>query len=142
MKKTLLCLGLFSSLLMATDIKITNAYVKQTPPHAKNSAIFLTIENESDKDVALLKAESDISKITELHTHIHENGKMSMVQVPKIEIKAHGKTELKPGGLHIMLLDLKKEIKPDTQANLILYFDNNQSLKLENIESKSIMSHK
>ena len=63
---------------------------------------------------------------------------MSMIQIPKITIKPNSTTELKPGSYHIMLFDLKNSVNADTKASLTLYFDNNTSLKVEQIPSKKL----
>ncbi|ELN6266267.1 copper chaperone PCu(A)C [Campylobacter jejuni] len=137
MKKILLLGALFAVNLWAVnDIEVKNAFVKQTPPHVQNSAIFLTIFNNTDKDIALISAKSDISEVSELHTHIHKDGKMMMQKIPEIIIKAHSSTELKSGGYHIMLLKLKKPIIKDTKVNLDLKFNNHKIIELKNIDSK------
>ncbi|EAK5891920.1 TPA: copper chaperone PCu(A)C [Campylobacter jejuni] len=137
MKKILLLGALFAVNLWAVnDIEVKNAFVKQTPPHVQNSAIFLTIFNNTNKDIALISAKSDISEVSELHTHIHKDGKMMMQKIPEIIIKAHSSTELKSGGYHIMLLKLKKPIIKDTKVNLDLKFNNHKTIELKNIDSK------
>ncbi|EAJ4574258.1 copper chaperone PCu(A)C [Campylobacter jejuni] len=137
MKKILLLGALFAVNLWAVnDIEVKNTFVKQTSPHAQNSAIFLTIFNNTDKDIALISAKSDISEVSELHTHIHKDGKMMMQKIPEIIIKAHSSTELKSGGYHIMLLKLKKPIIKDTKVNLDLKFNNHKTIELKNIDSK------
>ncbi|EAK1649646.1 copper chaperone PCu(A)C [Campylobacter jejuni] len=137
MKKILLLGALFALNLWAVnDIEVKNAFVKQTPPHARNSAIFLTIFNNTNKDIALISAKSDISEVSELHTHIHKDGKIMMQKIPEIIIKAHSSTELKSGGYHIMLLKLKKPIIKDTKINLVLKFNNHKTIELKNIDSK------
>ncbi|EJV4263948.1 copper chaperone PCu(A)C [Campylobacter jejuni] len=137
MKKILLLGALFAVNLWAVnDIEVKNAFVKQTPPHVQNSAIFLTIFNNTDKDIALISTKSDISEVSELHTHIHKDGKMMMQKIPEIIIKAHSSTELKSGGYHIMLLKLKKPIIKDTKVNLDLKFNNHKIIELKNIDSK------
>ncbi|EOH2944087.1 copper chaperone PCu(A)C, partial [Campylobacter jejuni] len=136
-KKILLLGALFAVNLWAVnDIEVKNAFVKQIPPHAQNSAIFLTIFNNTNKDIALISAKSDISEVSELHTHIHKDGKMMMQKIPEIIIKAHSSTELKSGGYHIMLLKLKKPIIKDTKVNLDLKFNNHKTIELKNIDSK------
>lgn len=143
MKKILILSAFIVNLWALTqeNLSIENAYIKQTPPNAKTTAIFLTIKNDSDKDIFLLKAKTNLSEISELHTHANENGKMIMKEVPNIEIKAHSSIELKPGGLHIMIFDIKNQIDENTQTDLTLYFDNNQSIELKNIPSKELMKH-
>ncbi len=143
MKKILILALLSVSLwgLHEQGLVVENAYIKQTPPNARSSAIFLTIRNDSDKDVSLLGAQTNLSKTAELHAHRNKDGKMMMVKVPSIEIKAHSSTELKPGGLHIMVFDIKNQVDEKTLTDLTLYFDNNQSIELKNIPSKAIIKH-
>lgn len=136
LSKKIFILGLLSLSLSATKIEFENAYIKQTPPNSKNTAIFLTLTNKSEKEVALIHATSNLSDKIELHTHTHKDKKMSMIQIPKITISPNSFTELKPGSYHIMLFDLKNPVNADTKANLTLYFDDNTSLKIEQIPSK------
>lgn len=138
LNKKIFILNLLSLSLSATEIKINNAYIKQTPPNSKNTAIFLTLINKGAKEIALIDAKSDLSEKIELHTHIHKDKKMSMIQIPKITIEPNSTTELKPGSYHIMLFDLKNSVNADTKASLTLYFDNNTSLKVEQIPSKKL----
>lgn len=138
LNKKIFILSLLSLSLSATEMEINNAYIKQTPPNSKNTAIFLTLTNKSEKKIALINAKSDLSEKIELHTHIHKDKKMSMIQIPKITISPNSTTELKPGSFHIMLFDLKNPVNAETKANLTLYFDNNTSLKIEQIPSKKL----
>lgn len=138
MKKILVSVALFASAVFAADIEVSNIYVKQTPPKAKNTAIFLTITNNSDKDIALVDAESDLSDNIELHTHLHEGKKMKMIKVPEITIKARSSIELKPGGDHIMLFDIKEAVTKESKTNLTLNFSNGETLTFTNIESKEV----
>lgn len=116
--------------LFAADITIENPYAKEVAPSMKNSAAFMKIKNSSDKPIYLLSATSDVSKITELHTHEMKNGMMSMHQVEKIEVPAKGEVALKPMGYHIMLIDLNKSIKDGESINLDLKFSDGENIKV------------
>ena len=70
-----------------------------------------------------VSASSDAAGKVELHEMKNVNGMMSMSPVKQIDVPAHGKTELKPGGLHIMLFDLKKRPAPGDTLALTLTFD-------------------
>ncbi len=115
---------LTTSLSFAADISIDNPYVREVPPGQQISASFMTLKNNTDADIALIKASSDVAKTVELHEHVHKDGMMQMRQVPKIVIPAHGETALKPGGFHIMLIGLQRKIKAGDKVNLSLEFDN------------------
>lgn len=138
MKKILTTLAFLTSAIFAADIEASGVYVKQTPPNAKNTAIFLKMQNNTSQDIALVDAECDLSQYSELHTILHEGNKMTMIKVPEITIKANSSVELKPGGDHIMLFDLKKPVTKDSKVNLTLTFSNGESLELKDIESKQV----
>lgn len=135
MKKMLLtCVfsAFFTSFVCAADMQISNIYIKETPPNAKNTAIFLTIHNNSSEDRKLLRATSNASSHLELHTHIHQGGKMQMQELPHFLIKANSTLELSPGSFHIMVFDTQK-IDANSKIDLELVFDNDEVIKLENI---------
>lgn len=122
----------------AADIDVSNAYAKATPPNAKNSGAFMLIKNNTDKDIALVSATNSLSDVTELHTHIEENGMKKMIQVPKIDIKANSTTELKPGGLHVMFIGIKKPMVVGENVKMTLTFDNGQTVTLDKVPVKEI----
>jgi copper(I)-binding protein len=123
-KKLMLLVLLSVSTLLASNVKIENPYVRATPPHLPNSAAFMTIKNDTDKDLAIVKAVSNVSKVVELHTHDMKDGVMTMYQIPKIDISANSKTVLKPGGLHIMFIGLYKPLKVGKEVSLTVEFSN------------------
>ncbi|WP_228568908.1 copper chaperone PCu(A)C [Campylobacter sputorum] len=122
----------------AADIDVSNAYAKATPPNAKNSGAFMLIKNNTDKDIALVSVTNSLSDVTELHTHIEENGMKKMIQVPKIDIKANSTTELKPGGLHVMFIGIKKPMVVGENVKMTLTFDNGQTVTLDKVPVKEI----
>lgn len=117
--------------VLASNIKIEDAYARATPPGLPNSASFMMITNTTNKDISLINAQSNIANAVELHTHDMKDGKMMMYQVPKIDIKANSTTALKPGGFHVMLIGLKqKPLKVGTTVDLKLEFSNGQTINL------------
>ncbi|ASM40427.1 copper chaperone PCu(A)C [Campylobacter sputorum] len=139
MKKVLLS-TIVSGMMFAyaADIDVSNVYAKATPPNAKNSGAFMLIKNNTDKDIALVSATNSLSDVTELHTHIEENGMKKMIQVPKIDIKANSTTELKPGGLHVMFIGIKKPMVVGENVKMTLTFDNGQTVTLDKVPVKEI----
>lgn len=116
---------------MASDISIIDPYVRAVPPGQTVSAAFLQIENNSDKPRFLVNAASPVSRVVELHSHVHEDGMMKMRRVDAIEIPANGKTVLEPGGLHIMLIDLHDTLKLDQKVAITLEFKDGSSQTIE-----------
>ena len=136
--KKLLILPFLAGILGASDIEVSNSVVKATPPNMKQTAVFMDIKNNSDKEISLIDANTSLSGVTELHTHIKDGEMMKMIKVPDIKIPAHGETKLKPGGLHIMVFDLNSSVDENTTANVWLKFDNNETMLIENIPSKKV----
>ncbi len=121
------------------EVNVDQPYARAVPPGQPNSAAFMTLKNNGDEDVALVSASSSVAKVVELHTHTQENGVMMMRKIPEIDIKANGEVELKPGGLHIMLIGLKQNLANDDTIDLTLNFSDGSSDKLD-IKVKSVMS--
>jgi hypothetical protein len=115
----------------AAEITISDPYVRLLPPGAPASAAYLVIRNSGAADRQLVKAESPAAQTVELHEHSSENGVMKMREVGSIVIKAHGQTELKPGGYHLMLIGVKKTLKEGDRVAITLVFDNGGKQQIE-----------
>lgn len=135
-------LAAITMLTLQAEVLLVDPYAKATPPNAKNSAAFMKIENKSNSDIELLAASSNISKVTELHTHIEENGMKKMIQIPSIKIPANSSVELKPGGLHIMFLGIQNQINENSNIDLNLTFSNGKTYELNQIPVKKVIPAK
>jgi copper(I)-binding protein/putative intracellular protease/amidase len=101
---------------------IQNAWIQEMPPARRLTAAYLTIENLSGKENALLAANADVAGAAELHRAETNNGMMRMRKLDRVTLPV-GKTEL-TGDLHIMLIDLKTPLKDGDQVALTLEFEN------------------
>lgn len=115
----------------AKDIVIKEPYVRAVPPGQPNSAAFMKLGNSTSTNHAIVGAKSDAAQIVELHTHVHEGGMMKMRQVDAIEIPAQGETELKPGGLHVMLIGLQRDLVPGESVTITLDFADGSSSQIQ-----------
>jgi len=115
----------------ADAVTVVDPYVRMAPPGAMATGAFMVIRNGGAKDVKVVKADNPASKVTELHTHINEGGMMKMRPVKDIEVKAKGETALKPGGLHVMLIDMKAPMKEGDMIPITLTFDDGSSKKVD-----------
>lgn len=114
----------------ADNISIMHPYVRAVPEGQPNSAAFMVLKNNTNKDRALVNARSNVSNFVELHTHKKEGGMLRMRRVEKIDIKANSKTVLKPGGLHVMFIGLKHQLSKGGKVDLELIFDDGKTVKL------------
>lgn len=111
----------------ADRIHIIDPVVRTSPSGQKQTAAYMVLHNRDKRDHALVRAASPAAGVTELHTVVKENGMMKMRPVQKIAIKAGGETRLQPGGLHIMLLNLKAPLKEGDKIALTLTFEDGSS---------------
>jgi len=134
-KLSLLATGLlFSAGVLAgaaDNISVQDPYVRLAPPNAPATAAFMVIKNGGDKDVKVVKADNPATRVTELHTHINDGGVMKMRPVPAIEVHAKGEAVLKPGGLHVMMIDLKAPMKEGDLVPITLTFDDGSSKQVD-----------
>ncbi len=116
------------------QLKIDHCWIR--PGQAGgNTAAYLMINNEKLQQDKLLSAESSAAHHVELHNHIHENGVMKMRPVPSVEIKDKI-TEMKPGGLHIMLMNLKGDLKENDKVSMKLTFEKAGSVDVDFVVKK------
>lgn len=125
------------SMAMA-EVTVKDAYARAVPPGQMNSASFMMLNNDDEKSVSLVSGSSSVAKVVELHNHINENGVMKMRQIEKIDIPANGMAHLQPGGLHVMLIGLKKDLMEGDNIDLNLEFSDGSSQELT-IPVKKVM---
>lgn len=97
------------------------------------TAVFVNLTNPSDEDRQLIKADcGDVAERTELHVMEMHEGKMVMVEAPDgFTIPAGKHWHLAPGGPHIMLMDLTRELPAGSEElNCTIEFDDGQTIDL------------
>ena len=111
MKKAVItALGLAAlSLSAMADVAVKDAWVRGTTPAQKATGAFMEIT--SSDAAALLSAASPAAGVVEIHTMKMEDGVMKMRQIPKLDLPAGKGIKLQPGGNHVMLMDLKQQLK-------------------------------
>jgi len=97
----------------------------------RNSAAYMTIVNHGREKDEFISAASPVARVVELHTHLMEGGVMRMRQVEAIEVNVGEPAVLRPGGLHVMLIDLVRDLKPGETIPLTLRFRNGGERSLE-----------
>jgi periplasmic copper chaperone A len=113
------------------EVSIGDPYARAVPPGQPNSAVFMSLTNQSGQAQALVGAESTVSEIVELHTHVEEDGMMRMRRIEQIDVPAGETVTLKPGGLHVMLIGLTQALEPDDAVELTLIFDDGSRIPVQ-----------
>ncbi len=114
------------------DISVSDAWSKETPPNAPVAGGYLTITNEGDQPDRLVSVSSPIADHGEIHEmSVDDKGVMTMRPVADgLEIPAHGTVELKPGGYHLMFMELKERPKEGETFDATLGFEKAGSLRV------------
>lgn len=141
--KTLASLGLLfvsqMSFAAIESLEITDIYARATPPTATNSAVFMNVKNLTQQSQEIVEAQAEVAKKTELHTVEMDGDTMKMRQVPLISVAPSASVSLKPGGFHVMLLDLTQPLEEDSQINVVLTLANGESQSFD-VPVKKVMS--
>jgi copper(I)-binding protein len=88
------------------SIKVENAYTRATVPGQQVAGGFMKIENKGAAD-QLISASSPVSGEVQLHEMAMDGNVMKMRQVKEVVVPAGATVELKPGGLHLMFMNIK-----------------------------------
>ena len=106
------------------SLKLEAPWSRATPPGAKVAAGYLTITNTGEAGDTLVSASSNIAERVELHEMTMDNGVMRMRALAGgVPIAGGATAELKPGGNHIMFMELKGPIKQGDQVKVTLTFE-------------------
>jgi len=121
MRGWLLLCALLSVAVQAGSLQVHEPYIRELPPGQSVSAGYFTLVNGSSAPIAVVAATSDAADRVEIHAHRMNGGAVHMEQVHRVEVAAGGQLQFKPGGLHLMLIDLKRPLRAgDTVAVTLL----------------------
>jgi periplasmic copper chaperone A len=120
---------LLAVLLAATPIKVEDAWARATPPGAQIGAAYMKIASSAAD--RLVGASTPAAARVELHLTEKSGEVLRMREVKAYDIPARGGFELKPGGAHLMLVDLKAPLKQGTKVPLTLRFEKAGEVKVE-----------
>ena len=106
----------------AEAVAISKARVRLMPPGSPVTGAFFSMTSGAKEPAVLVSAASPVAETVELHTHVQEDGQFKMRQVDHIAVLPGETTELKPGGLHVMLIGLKADLTEGETVPLTLTF--------------------
>ncbi len=136
--KTLLCTLALLSLsgsALADDhasMVVNNAHARPTVPGQTSGAAYIDIENKGKTSDRLLTVSSPAAQSAEVHSMTMDGSIMRMREVTQLELKPAAKLTMGPGdGYHIMLVGLKKALRPGAKIPLNLRFEKAGKIELE-----------
>ena len=108
----------------AGDLVVMQPWSRATPSGAKIAGAYLTIENKGAAPDRLIGGAGDVAGKVEIHEMATDNGVMKMRPLDKGLAIEPGKTvKLAPGGYHLMLFDLKRQLKQGDKVPVTLEFE-------------------
>ncbi|GAA3981639.1 copper chaperone PCu(A)C [Comamonas faecalis] len=102
-------------------VQVHDAWVRASVPQQKATGAFM--ELTASQDTRLVGASSPIAGVTEVHEMKMEGDVMKMRAVPGIDLPAGQSVALKPGGYHLMMMDLREAAVAGTSVPLTLVFE-------------------
>lgn len=106
------------------NLEIIHPWARATPGGAKVGGGYLVVKNMGDTPDRLISATADMAGRVEIHEMAMKDGIMTMRPLSKgLEIPAKGEVALKPGGYHVMFMDLKGPFKKDESVKATLTFE-------------------
>ncbi len=113
------------------QINIDDSWARATAPGSKIAAGYMTIRNLSASPDRLVGASSPLAARVETHVTVKEGEVFRMREVKGYDVPASGSFELKPGGAHLMLVDVKRPLKEGDKVPLTLRFQRAGELRTE-----------
>ena len=112
--------GLVLAQTPSANVEVKDAWVRSTVPGQMGTGAFMKII--AKVGTQLVGVSSPVAGVGEVHEMKMEGDVMKMRAVPLLDLPAGKAVELKPGGYHVMLMDLKQPLLKDTKVPLILTF--------------------
>ena len=107
-----------STALWAQNVEVQGAWARATVQGQMATGAFMKLT--AKEGARLVSAFSSVAGVTEVHEMVLVDNVMKMRALPGLDLPAGKLVELKPGGYHVMLMDLKTPLQKDTTIPLTL----------------------
>lgn len=117
--------------LKPAQMTVEYAWVRTTDEARKPgmTGAFMSLSNPSDKEIRLVTCSSPIAGTCQIHEMVKDATGAMVMQEAKggVPVPAGGHLHLKPGGFHVMLMDLKKKLPAGDEVEVTVAFDDGVS---------------
>ena len=122
-----------SAVAFAQPVQVSNAWMRPTVPGQQATGAYMSLT--APKALTLVGISTPAAGIAEVHEMKMDGDVMKMREIPALALPAGKTVNLKPGGLHVMLMDLKQALPKDSAIPLTLRFKD-----AKGVESKMELS--
>jgi copper(I)-binding protein len=122
---------LLSALLcgqLQAAITVDEGYIRGLPPGQKTTAAFMRLHNSSSQSIRIIGVTSPAAQRAEFHRSSHSGDMMSMEHLEAIAVPAGEVVVLKPGAMHLMLINLTAPLRDGDSAPLTLQLEGGEQL--------------
>ncbi|MDH0865755.1 copper chaperone PCu(A)C [Mitsuaria sp. GD03876] len=116
------------------QVTVTDPWIRATVAQQKATGAFMQLV--AAKDTRLVAVTTPLTPKAEVHEMAMQDNVMRMRQVPAVELPAGQLVALKPGGYHVMLLDLPRQVKAGETVALTLVFEDKTGAR-QSVEVKA-----
>jgi copper(I)-binding protein len=127
------CAALFFTLPATGQVTVGEPWIRSTVPQQTATGAFMQLRSATD--AKLLEVRSPVAGVVEIHEVKMESNVMRMRAVQSVALPAGRMVELKPGGYHVMMMDLKQQMKEGEVVPMTLVVESGG--KRETIEVKA-----
>ena len=122
-----LTLGSMAVLAQTAAVKVEGAWARATVQGQMGTGAFMSLT--AKEGTTLIGVSTPIAGVAEVHEMKMEGDIMKMRAMPVLDLPAGKKVDLKPGGFHVMLMDLKSPLVKDSTVPMTLLFKNAQGVR-------------
>jgi copper(I)-binding protein len=115
----------------ASGVTVAHPWARATPGGVTVGGAFLEIRAAPGRGDRLVAARSPVAGSVEIHSHVMERGIAKMRRVDAVAVPGGKSVVLKPGGYHVMLMDLKQPLKEGDLLTLTLVFEKAGPIEVE-----------
>ncbi|MBF0421531.1 MAG: copper chaperone PCu(A)C [Magnetococcales bacterium] len=119
------------------SVRIINPWVMAAPPTVQTLAAYMDIQNDAKVDMTLVQIQSPKFAKVEIHESTHTHDMAAMVPHKDLPIPSGKKVSLKPGGLHLMLINPQLAIREGDSVPLSLTFNDGIRLDVQAMVKKA-----
>jgi periplasmic copper chaperone A len=113
------------------NLRVSQAWSRPTPPSASVGVLYFAITNQGGSADRLVAVSSPVADKVELHESHSAGGVMQMRAVSGVDCPAGATVQIEPGGLHVMLVGLRRPLIAGTAFTVSLQFRDAGNLKLQ-----------
>lgn len=108
-------------------IEVHSAWMRPTAKDA-NGGVYFELHNHASTPDELTGVSSEAAVVAEIHESKMEGNVMKMDMLTSLPIDAYADVAFEPGGLHVMLVNLRQDFKLDDEFTIVLHFKTHEDI--------------